>query len=110
VNVQQLRVGVNVHRQRNVAVAHRRLRGTRRHAPLAEQRPERRAQGVNNHRPAALVALGDPGQLQIAVEYAAHPRRHVEQQRLGRQAQRQRFAVFAGLLLQPLQLAGQPAP
>ena len=67
-HVQQLRVGVGRHGQRDVGVTHRRLSGSRSNAPLAQQCSERMAQSVNVNRPTAFVALRDASRNQISVE------------------------------------------
>jgi hypothetical protein len=58
-HVEQLRVGVRVHRQVQRAMSHRGLSRPRRDSALAQVRAERVPQAVNVERPAALVALVD---------------------------------------------------
>ncbi|HKI36282.1 MAG TPA: hypothetical protein VKA46_30775 [Gemmataceae bacterium] len=108
-HVEQGRVGVHVHGQVDLAVTHRGLSGPRHHPALAEQRPEGVTQGVNVEGPAAVVALRDAGELQVAVENLAELVRHVEERGIGRKPGRDRGAGPAGFLLQPAKLIGEPA-
>jgi hypothetical protein len=119
-HVQQLRVGVDVHRQLNVAVPHGGLRRPGGNPALAKQRPEGVPQGVNVQGPAAVVALvddplaahlhpaGDAGRNQVAIQNLHQPARHVEKRGLRGQPGRDRGAGLAGFLLQPGQLVGEP--
>jgi hypothetical protein len=58
-HVEQLRIGVDVHRKLDVAVTHGRLRRPRGNAALTQQGPEGVPQGVNVEGSAAFVALFD---------------------------------------------------
>ena len=64
-DVQELRIGVRVHRQIHVALTHCGLGGAWRNAPLTQQRPEGVPHDVHVHRPPAFVPLGDAGELQV---------------------------------------------
>jgi hypothetical protein len=66
-DIHQARVGVDVHGQVDLAVPHRRLCRPRRHAALAQQRPEGVPQGVNVEHTPSVIPL-DPGGFQVAVE------------------------------------------
>ncbi|HUQ70859.1 MAG TPA: hypothetical protein VM165_15120 [Planctomycetaceae bacterium] len=81
-HIKQLWVGVGVHRQVDAGVTHRGLGGSRRHASLAEQRPERMPQGVDVERPAPLVCLVDPSRLKVTVKDAHQPGGNGEQRPL----------------------------
>ncbi len=85
-HVQQLRVGVGRHRQRDVGVTHCGLSGSRSHAPFAQQRVERMSQSLNVDRPPAFVTLRDAGRNQVSVENADQCFRDSEQRRIERQS------------------------
>ncbi|HZT83462.1 MAG TPA: hypothetical protein VFA26_24745 [Gemmataceae bacterium] len=107
-HVEQLRVGVHVHRQVQRRVPHGGLCNPRRHPAFAQVRAESVPQGVNVEGPAAVVALRDAGKAQVAVEDLHQLDGNGEQRGLGRQPGGDRGAGLAGFLLQPAQLVGEP--
>jgi len=109
-HVKQARIGVDSHRQLEVAVPHGRLCRSRSNPALTQQRAERRSQGVNVEDAPPVVSLGDAGQLQIAVQDADQTGGHDEHGRIGRQSSGDRLAAFQALGLETFQLVGQPLP
>ena len=81
-SVEQPRIGVDVHRQVDLAVPQRRLSRAWSNAPFAQQRPERVPQGVNVDGSPAFVPLGDASRQQVPVEDANESLRDGEQRSL----------------------------
>ncbi|MDA1053822.1 MAG: hypothetical protein O3C40_25515 [Planctomycetota bacterium] len=95
-NVEQSRIGVDVHRQIDLAVTHRRLRGPRRDARFAQVRSERVTQSVYIDRPPAIVCLCDAGKRQIPIENPLQAGGNVENRGIRWQPHRQRLEPRAG--------------
>ena len=81
------------------------LRGAGRDAPFTEVRAERVPQRVHVDRAAAIVPLGDPGQLEIAVQDRAQLTGDVEHRQVAGQGSRCGVAPGG---LHALLLIGQP--
>ena len=78
-SVEQPRIGVDVHRQVDLAVPQRGLSRAWSNAPFAQQRPECVPQGVNVDGSPTFVPLGDASGSQVTVENSNEPLRHGEQ-------------------------------
>ena len=78
-SVEQPRIGVDVHRQVDLAVPQRGLSRAWSYAPFAQQRPERVTQGVNVDGSPAFVPLGNASGSQVTVENPNEPLRHGEE-------------------------------
>jgi hypothetical protein len=110
VNVQKLRVRVNVHGQVDVAVPHRGLSRPRRYPAFAQVSPKRGAEGVNVERPAPVVHFNNSRQLQVPVEDANQLGRDGENRHVRRQAGWDRLPEFLGLPLESFERLGEPLP
>ena len=78
-DIEQLGIGVRVHRQIDRTVTHGGLCCTGGNSTFGEQSSERRAQGVNVDCPAPFVAFGDASGLQVPVENPNQPGGNREQ-------------------------------
>ena len=107
-NVEKLRIGVDVRREARVGMPHRGLSRPQGHAPFAQEGAEGCAKCMHVERPAALVALGDAGRSQVAVEDVDQTGRNVEDEGIGGQPRRDRLAPAQGFRLERGELVGEP--
>ena len=107
-NVQEPRVGVHVRGQARVGMPHRGLSRPQRHASLAQERAERRPQGMDVEGASAIVALRDSGELQVSIEDPDESSRNGEDRTVAGQSARDRLRPFAGFRLECSELIGEP--
>ena len=78
VNVEQLRICVDVHRHVDLAVSHRSLRCARRNTAFAQQCSDGMPKSVNINCSSPFISLGDAGGKQIPIENPDQTRRNPE--------------------------------
>ena len=105
-NVKQLRIGVDVHRQVNRAVSHCGLSRARSNSGFGEQRSESMSQGVNVNRSPPLVGFVDARRLQVTVEPVDQPGENGEQWSLAVT----NAALLAQLERRRVRSVGRPIP
>ena len=95
-HVEKLRVGVDVRREARVGMPHGGLGRPQGDAPLAQERSERRPQGMDVERAATIVTLGDAGESDVSVRRSrTQTGGDREDRRVGRKACRDRLALAA---------------
>jgi hypothetical protein len=110
VDVQELRIGVDVGGQARVAVPHGGLGRAERDAPAAEQGAEGGPESVDVECSPSLIPLGDTSRIQVAVEDPDESGGDGEEERVAWEAGRDGLAEPTGISLEGGKLIGHPTP